>query len=341
MISLDSRLRGDVLHLRDSMIKFKGSNDNNIEICGGATRPLPFYLNRQVIKILEDLGIPNRVFLDLQHEAVEELRQGVVSNRKAAKFLEQNSIGEAARLPWLLRKLETLGLSFKKDPFLRDTIEMAVLMRLRELKHKSRIPVPKAVTLYGIMDETDSLEEGQIYCTYTEDGRRKERIGRVMVTRSPALHPGDVQIARAVPAADSSPLKALSNCVAFSQRGTRDLPSQLSGGDLDGDLYNIVWDSGLIPAGTYEAADYPRAEQVDLGRSVTRKDMTDFFIQFMENDQLGRIAVLHQILADQSDVGTLDERCLKLADMHSTAVDFSKSGTPVCLIALLPEVHTS
>ena len=334
MISLDNRLQGEVLRLRRSMIKFEGSSDNDIEICDGATRPLPFYLNRQLIKVLEDLRVSNSEFLNLQNEAVMQLRRGVKSNPDAAKFLEQNSVGEAARLPWLLRKLYALGLSFKKDPFLCDTVEMAVLMRLRELKHKSRIPVPEAVTLYGIMDETDFLKENQVYCTFTQDGRRKELDCQVMVTRSPALHPGDVQVARAVPSPDSSPLKALANCVAFSQRGERDLPSKLSGGDLDGDLYNIVWQPGLIPPTVYSAADYPRVEQMDLGRTVTSEDMSDFFIQFMESDQLGRIATTHVILADQCENGTLDEKCLRLADMHSNAVDFSKSGVPVCLTLL-------
>jgi hypothetical protein len=50
----------------------------------------------------------------------------------------------------------------------------------------------------------------------------------------------------------------------------------------------------------------------------------------METDQLGRIAVGHQVLSDQRDDGTLDEDCIKLAGLHSTAVDFSKTGIPVC-----------
>jgi hypothetical protein len=62
---------------------------------------------------------------------------------------------------------------------------------------------------------------------------------------------------------------------------------------------------------------------------VTRDDITNFFIQFMATDQLGRIATLHKVLADQREQGTLDFDCLKLANMHSTAVDFSKTGIPV------------
>lgn len=210
---------------------------------------------------------------------------------------------------------------------------MAVLVELRELKHRARILVEDGVTLYGIMDETDLLEEGEIICIMdTPRGTQRVITGdRLIITRSPALHPGDVRTVKGVSMPKNSPLMMLSNCIVFSQKGKRDLPSQLSGGDLDGDLYNIIWDSGARLKRLHLPADYPRANPVDIGRSVTRDDMTDFLVLFMATDQLGRIATLHQMLADQKDMGTVDPDCFTLAEMHSTAVDFSKTGIPVDL----------
>lgn len=131
------------------MIKFGGTNVADIEICGAAFKPLPMYLNRQLIKILEDLGVPPKAFLNLQADAVEQLRMTTVSAINASSFLQRNFIGKAARLPWLLRKLWAIGYSFTDDIFLRDTLELAVLIELRELKHRSRIRVQQGVTLYG------------------------------------------------------------------------------------------------------------------------------------------------------------------------------------------------
>ena len=179
------------------------------------------------------------------------------------------------------------------------------------------------------MDESDFLQEGEIYCSTHSERGPNILTGDVVVTRSPALHPGDVQCIKAVDVPENNPLRALHNVVAFSSHGNRDLPSQLSGGDLDGDLYNIIYDDTLYPARLFPPADYPTATPIDIGRTVERSDMTDFFIQFMENDNLGLIATLHQILADQSPKGTFDPVCIKLAGMHSTAVDFSKTGLPV------------
>ncbi|KAI9741386.1 MAG: hypothetical protein M1834_003103 [Cirrosporium novae-zelandiae] len=325
MISLDSRLKGDALMLRPSMVKFR-SEASNLEICGAAGAPLLTFLNRQLIKILEDLGVAEKSFLRLQKEEVDRLKVITKYTAYASSFLESTHVGIAARMPWLLLALERMGLDYLCDPFLRQVVQLTVIVRLRELKYKARIPLGNAVTMYGIMDETGFLKEGQIYCTLS-DGNVLS--GHVVVTRAPSVHPGDVQVAEAVEVPEDSSLRDLKNCVVFSQHGSRDLPSMLSGGDLDGDLYSVIFDEDLFPTHTVMAADYPKAPEVPLGRPVEVVDITTHFLKFMENDHLGRICNNHLALADQSPQGTKDLRCILLAEMASTAVDFSKTGEPV------------
>lgn len=331
MISLDTRLEGDKLLLRPSMIKFEGSNKTDVEICEAAWKPLPLYLNRQFIKILEDMGTEGSFFLDLQAREVERLRMIIESPFNASTFLKRQSVGEVIHLPWLINKLSSMKLNFRHDAFLRNVLEMTFLIELRLLKHKTRIPVEKGWHLHGIMDETGFLKEGQIYCVIKDEhGVRQAITGKnLIISRAPALHPGDVQLAEGVMPPQGSPLRDLHNCIVFSQHGSRDLPSQLSGGDLDGDRYYLIWDKAALPKRIFKPADYPRVDPIDIGRPVEKEDMMDFFIKFMETDQLGRIAVVHRILADQKDLGTLDPDCCTLAAMHSTAVDFSKTGIPV------------
>jgi hypothetical protein len=130
-----------------------------------------------------------------------------------------------------------------------------------------------------------------------------------LALRSPALHPGDIQIAtNRVPPLDHS-LRMLTNCIVFSQKGSRDLPSQLSGGDLDGDIYNIIWDQYAVEncKQVFKPADYKLVAPLQINREVQRPDMTAFFIEFMKTDNLGLIATRHMILADQRTKGTLDE----------------------------------
>jgi hypothetical protein len=331
MISLDVTEQGERLKLRDSMIKFPSPGVLNLEICGSGIRALPFCLNNQLTKILEDLGIPAESFFRLQQDEICRLQSAMKSTRAAVSLLEGSHIPKSAEIPWLVNILQGLGLDYLEDKFLDQVMRLVILTRLRDLKYRGRIPVPKAVTLYGIMDETGYLMPNEIFCCFlSPEGFREVLVRKnVMVTRSPALHPGDVQIVNAVNVPMDSPLRKLHNCVVFSQRGDRDIPSMLSGGDLDGDLYNIIYDDTLIPQGVVTPADYPRVTATDLGRQVTTPDIVNFFLDFMEQDQLGRIAVSHQVLADQRPSGTFDGDCLTLAELHSTAVDFSKTGRPV------------
>ncbi|KAL8671050.1 MAG: hypothetical protein Q9168_004443 [Polycauliona sp. 1 TL-2023] len=330
VVSLDSRLQGHVLRLRPSMIKYRGTEESRIEICGVASRMLPLVLNRQLIKILEDLGIPSRAFEDLQDRAIDELRSSTSSVANAAAFLEKHHVGKATQTPWLLRKIQSLGLPLSDDRFFRDLLDAVVLIQLQDIKYRTRIPVEEGATLYGIMDETGILEEGEVYCCWVNQrGHTEYASGTVLVTKSPALAPGDIQTAQAVSITEDSPLSALHNCIVFSSKGVRDLPSQLSGGDLDGDQFHVIWDKFLMPAACYPPSEYPKLPPMDIGRSVTRSDMCDFFLKFIEQDQLGRIATRHQILADQFEQGVLHLDCIKLAELHSTAVDYSKTFIPV------------
>jgi hypothetical protein len=125
--------------------------------------------------------------------------------------------------------LYEIGLEYHDDSFLRGVVEMAVITKLREIKYRGRIPVENGITLYGIMDETGYLKEGQIYVvtqTALDEPRNVLTGGRVIITRSPALHPGDIRTVEAIDVPEDSPLTYLRNCVVFSQYGNRDLPSK-------------------------------------------------------------------------------------------------------------------
>jgi len=332
VVSLDTRLEGQRLLLRSNMMKFVGSNSWDLEICGAAYRPLPMVLNRQFIKILEDLSVSIYAFVDLQKAAVDKLRCMTTCATNSATLLESVEMTRATNVPSLIKLLEQIGLDYREDQFLYGIVEMAVVNQLRDIKYRGRIPVEQGVTLYGIMDETNFLKEGEVYVATeggAQPGRDDRARDRIIVTRSPAMHPGDVQVVNAVDVPADSPLKQLSNVVVFSQQGARDLPSQLSGGDLDGDLYNVVWDRTLIPKTTCLAADYPKVTPAVLDREVTAKDMSDFFVKFMETDQLGMLCNIHLQLADHLPDGTFSPECIMLAGMSSTAVDYSKTGIPV------------
>ncbi|GAB1311502.1 hypothetical protein MFIFM68171_01712 [Madurella fahalii] len=336
VLSLDPNLKGERICIRrNSMRKFEGYDRANLEICGGPPKPIPMVLNRPLIKILEDRGAPHGWFLGLQRRQLAELQTVVADVGTTADFLKRRSIGEAVRLGELITYAYTKGIDYRHNDFLRSAMELILLRDLRAVKHKARIPIRKGITLIGVMDVTGELEEGQVYVTYDwEEGQRgigpPPGEGPVIVTRSPAMHPGDFQMVENKRPRENSGLPTQRNCIVFSGKGARDLPSQLAGGDLDGDLYHIIWDPDIVvhaPIVPYGAAKYAKAELKQLPRPVELGDMSDWFVDFMRYDNLRQIATTHMILADQH--GTMHPYCLDLAELHSDAVDFSKSGKPV------------
>lgn len=341
MVALDSRLEGSVICIRPSMDKFPSLDKNVLEICDMASKPIPLVLNRQMIKIMEDMGVDKQWFLNMQEIQLTKLQNVTSDTYSVAEFIKQNKVGDGIRLYRIFRHAANLGIDWRKDDFLSKVVSAALLRELRLLKHKARIPIWKGITLFGIMDETGYLKEKEVFITYdTMDGRYAPppNEGRLLVTRSPALHPGDIQAAHFVVPPVGHPLHDLSNVIVFSRHGSRDLPSQLSGGDLDGDIYNVIWDENAMPQRTFTPADYPREPPMDLDRKVEKADMADFFVDFMKMDHLGVVATRHMIIADQKPRGTLEDDCKQLAKLHSTAVDFSKTGRPVDLKSL-PRAH--
>ncbi|KAI1800727.1 RdRP-domain-containing protein [Daldinia bambusicola] len=338
MLSLDDTLEGMVMRIRPSMTKFASEDVQYLEICDMGNRPIPLVLNRQMIKILEDMGVAKEWFLEVQNRELERLRMITAQILNTVTFLRRQKVAEQLNFSKFIRRLDKLGIDYKKDKFLCSVVETVVLREVRLLKHKARIPVEKGVTLFGVMDEFGFLEEDEIFVTFEEEKLYRKRgihinlhNRLVLITRSPALHPGDIQVRTVVVPPDDHPLRSLSNCVVFSQKGKRDLPSQLSGGDLDGDIYNIIWDEFAVHSSKAEfaPADYPLVTPLNIDREVRWEDMTNFFVEFMATDQLGVIATKHLILADRKNAGTVDEECKLLAEMHSTGVDYSKSGIPI------------
>lgn len=231
MLTRAPDLAGEQLYVRPSMDKFNCAEPNHLEICGIADKPLPLFLNRPLVKVLEDLGVPAQNILLLADKAQKELLKHLTCAVNIANFLEAERFGDAAGLPNLIQHLDDIQVPIGEDRFLSAVVELAAIVRLRELKYKARIPVDKGMKLMGVMDHTATLREGEIYCPWLDsDGHRHVYVGKVAITRSPTNHPGDVQIAQSVDVPLSSPLRRLHNLVFFSQFGERDLPSQLGGG---------------------------------------------------------------------------------------------------------------
>jgi RNA-dependent RNA polymerase len=93
--------------------------------------------------------------------------------------------------------------------------------------------------------------------------------GDVLITKNPCGHRGDIRQAKAIgkshPAYEK--LRHLVNVIVFPCRGSRPLQNMMSGGDLDGDVYMIMWDKDLVQGAKKGYPDKKAAEKREKERS--------------------------------------------------------------------------
>jgi hypothetical protein len=341
VLSLDSTLTGSRVRLRPSMTKFAAAN-SHLELANKG-RTLPFFLNRQMIVILETLGLPAVNLIELEDKEVLHMQAASNDFSAALRLFQQYGLGLSAKLQNILITLRNEDVSNIFDmPFFRKLNSLALSHALKKIKYNTRVPVDNSWTLMGVMDEFGFLKEGEIYVCLMDEGAGIVRYveGETIVTRMPALHCGDIQSVTAIGKVDkTNPLSSLYNCIVFSCRGQRSVPNMLSGGDLDGDLYQITQNPLLFPPVLELPGSYPSVLPKTLDRQCTIHDIADFFLGFIVNDNLGKICTMHSIIADQSPRGALDEKCVTLCKLASTAVDYPKTGW-LADIKTAPQVNT-
>ena len=107
--------------------------------------------------------------------------------------------------------------------------------KLLELRTKTRIFIPDGRAMMGCLDETRTLEYGQVFvqfssnklrqlhndfsmCSSSGSDQRFVLKGKIVVAKNPCLHPGDVRVLMAV---NVSALHHMVDCVVFPQKGFR------------------------------------------------------------------------------------------------------------------------
>ncbi|KAL5721912.1 RNA-directed RNA polymerase [Ranunculus cassubicifolius] len=324
------------LSLRLSMRKYISYN-TELDVLSW-TKFQPCYLNRQIITLLSTLGVKDEFFQKKQREVVNQLDTILTDSQRALEALEVMSPGESINI---LREMLICGYKPDKEPYLSMMLQTFRKTKLLELRKKSRIFIPDGRALMGCLDETRTLEYGEVFiqvsCTSHKqdsynvfkragsDQRARIIDGTVVVAKNPCLHPGDVRVLRAV---NVPALHHMMDCVVFPQKGIRPHPNECSGSDLDGDIYFVCWDPELIPPREAQPMDYTPAPPTELDHIVTMEEVQEYFTNYMVNDSLGTIANAHTVLADKDPSMAECEGCLELARLFSIAVDFPKTGVP-------------
>ncbi|RUS26261.1 RNA dependent RNA polymerase-domain-containing protein, partial [Jimgerdemannia flammicorona] len=221
------------VQLRPSQKKFE-STHRELEIIKTSTLTSA-YLNRQVITLLSARGVPDQTFLDMKSQRIRELDQMLKNPQAAIDTLMQNIDGYGTAR--FMADIVRAGFFVREDPFILNLIRLFRVTMLKDLKKRAKIHIPKGAYLFGVLDETRTLKENEVFVQLS-DPANPEKVkcieGECVVLRVPCFHPGDVRVVQAV---KCDRLRHLKDVLVFSANGDRDLPNMCSGGDLDGDEY--------------------------------------------------------------------------------------------------------
>ncbi|XP_071710250.1 RNA-dependent RNA polymerase 2 [Rutidosis leptorrhynchoides] len=326
------------LSLRKSMLKFESKN--RMLNVTKHSESQSCYLNREIVTLMSTLGVKDDAFLAIQDAQLRVINAMLYSREDALMVLD--GLG-SYDVKDILVKMLLQGYEPNREPYLSMMLLSHHDNLLVDLRTRCRVFVPKGRILVGCLDESGVLDYGQVYVritlTKTELRDREQKyfktmdektsvvIGKVVVTRNPCLHPGDVRVLDAIYeiALDD---KDYRDCLVFPQKGERPHPNECSGGDLDGDLYFVSWDESLIPPRTVTPMDYTGRRPRIMDHDVTLSEIGKFFVDYMTSDTLGGISNAHLVHADREPEKALSPKCLQLATLHSMAVDFAKTGAP-------------
>jgi RNA-dependent RNA polymerase len=355
------QVKGTEVHIRPSQEKFSAEY-NGLEIIRCSQFSCAT-LNRQTILILSCLGVPDDVFTDIMKEQLANYNTAMTDKNKAMELL-RSFVDENMTTDTIATMIRN-GFMHTREPFVRTVLQLWRSWSIKALKEKAKLIVDQGAFVLGCVDETGTLRghskatEGrnnipqdqlpQIFLQVPDPkdrGTYKVITGLCIVGRNPSLHPGDIRVVEAV---DVPQLQHIRDVVVFPLNGDRDVPSMCSGGDLDGDDFFVIWDPKLLPTEWgHPPMNYTAPKPLAEKTSSASKSLASFFVLFMKNDRLPLIAHAHLATADSEIEGAKHQKCerlgvvfilgigangwylsgLQLAELHSTAVDYVKTGIP-------------
>lgn len=325
MVAVNPLLEGRKLGIRPSMEKFSCDTSSILEIVK-ISAPRGLFLNRALITILEQLGVQMNVFLRLQKDMILELTDSLIYEKKAWKILSN-----LTTLDYPYKKILKCGICLTKEPFFRSLLLCVYKGAIDLLRAKTRIAIPSKFgrNMLGVIDETKTLQYGQVFVQYSEELGNIESPTKILkrtvvVTKNPCMHPGDVRKFEAI---DVPALHHIKDCIVFPAVGKRPHPDEMAGSDLDGDEYVVIWyDDLLFPEDNVSPMDYPPNPEESHKGPIKVPDMIDFLCKYIQNDNIGVLAHAHLAWADVHEKGIFSKVCMDIARKYPLVLDFAKSG---------------
>ncbi|KAK3007262.1 hypothetical protein RJ639_015663 [Escallonia herrerae] len=297
------------LSLRGSMHKYE-SDLTKLDVLAWS-KYQPCFLNRQLITLLSTLGVKDHVFEKKQRQAVDQLDTILTDPLKAQEALELMSPGENTSI---LKEMLLCGYKPDAEPFLSMMLQTFRASKLLELRMKTRIFIPNGRSMMGCLDETRTLEYGQL--NLDNRPHPNECSGSDL--------DGDIYFVcwdhDLIPPMRIRPMD-------YAPAPSMQLDHDVTIEKVDGMFSSTQKTQSSLPP---PPLDPPPSRPVPKYQSIAipALEVEEYFTNYIVNDSLGIIASAHTVFADREPGKAMSKPCIELAKLHSIAVDFPKTGVP-------------
>ncbi|GAW23000.1 hypothetical protein ANO14919_125470 [Xylariales sp. No.14919] len=351
---------------------FKEEDHRTFEVRSASKELKSATLNLQLLPILEDraiepLGMKETVGKFMKDSLESEMQSQKEAMQDPARFRlwMHNNTGshrrqDRARLghvPWLaglpdsredqMELLLSQGFEPTKLEFLRKIAYSLRKEKCDELQNRLNVKIGRSTYAYMTVDFCGILEEDEVHMGFSsrfvdEQSGFSETFLHgmdVLVARTPAHYPSDIQRVKAVFRPE---LGSLKDVIIFPRKGDIPLADKLSGGDYDGDIAWVCWEPSIVnnftnarlpdapnlfapgvlrkEGGTYESLTEWRGS-----KDITTRFLDEAFRFNMEPSLLGTCTNYKEKLC-YSRNSVRDEHAIFMSTLISHLVDRAKQG---------------
>ncbi|KAJ2988138.1 hypothetical protein NUW58_g4135 [Xylaria curta] len=307
-------------------------------------------LNLQLLPILEDrainvLAMKEQVgkFMKDSLEAEMKAQKEAMKDPAHFKLWLASQTAEKTKMELLLSQ----GFDPTKLEFLRRIAFGLRKEKCEELQTRLNVKVGRSTYAYMVVDFNGVLAEDEVHLGFSskfvdEQSRFSETFLHgmdVLVARTPAHYPSDIQRVKAV---FKPELGSLKDVIVFPTKGDTPLADKLSGGDYDGDIAWVCWEPSIVNnftnapmpdvpdlfsrhVLTKQNCTYESLSQSCGPRGVTTEFIDQTFRFNMEPNLLGTCTNYKEKLC-YSRNSVRDEHAIFLSTLISNLVDRAKQG---------------
>ncbi|KAF0703774.1 Aste57867_7532 [Aphanomyces stellatus] len=191
--------------------------------------------------------------------------------------------------------------------------------QIKPQKH-DKVSCPESRFLYGVAIPTLGIPEGHCMVSYRDKGGVVHWVtGDVLVCRVPSYHVGDVRVLTAIaPPPTSHVAKNLADVVVFSTDGARPDADKMSGGDLDGDQFTVIFNPEFVAHADAFRRELPMTTTNGAKTGTKPEDWISYAARW-DQTLLAALDMAFQQFAAME--GPASATCKEIAGLFGSAVD--------------------